>query len=231
MLTRWWNHPRFVRARPGIIDGLVPVLLFYALHTGLGCSEILAITAGAVFLAARVLVTMVRQRKADSFQLFLLGLTAVSLALAALSDDPRIVLARQSVVSLLIAAGCVATTFFGKPLLGVLLRPSFDLFSPHHTPAWDRCWEDDSAFRQKVRVLNFLVGATTTVSAVSRVYVVYHTSTEVAIVAGGLPSLAIWAIASPIMLRVGRPVFKTMRATRLRLQAEAEQTPAHEVAA
>ena len=220
MLTQWWNHPRFARARPGVVDGLVPVLLFYLLHSWLGRSEIFALTAGSAFLAVRVLATMLRQRKADGFQLFLLGLNTVSLALAALSDDPRIVLARQSVVSLAIAGGCLATTFAGKPLLGLLLRPSFDLMSQHHRPAWEQCWDDDAEFRRRIRTLNFLIGVMTVLTAVSRVYVVYHTSAEVAILAAGLPSLVIWAAAAPFLLRVGRPAFNTMRAARRRIADE-----------
>ncbi|MGL6235216.1 MAG: VC0807 family protein [Segniliparus sp.] len=220
-LTQWWSHPRFAKARPGLVDGLVPVLLFYLLHSWLGYSEIVALSAGTAFLAARVLATMLRQRRADGFQLFLLGLNIASLALAALSDDPRIVLARQSIVSLATAIGCLSTTFVGKPLLGLLLRPSLDLMSPHHRPAWDLCWDDDAQFRQKIRALNFLIGVTTALTAASRVYVVYHTSTEVAILTAGLPSLAIWALASPLLLRVGRPAFASMRAARLRIEAKA----------
>lgn len=228
-LTQWWNHPRFARARPGLVDGIVPVLLFYLLHSLLGRSEIVALAAGSAFLAIRVLATMVRRRKAEGFQLFLLGLNTVSLVLAALADDPRIVLARQSAVSLALAVGFLVTTFLGKPLLGLLLRPSFDLMSQHHRPAWDQCWDEDAGFRRRIRALNFLIGVTSVLVAVSRVYLVYHTSTEVAVFAAGLPALVIWAAAAPFLLRVGRPAFRSMRAARCRIEAAAAPSATHGV--
>ncbi|EFV12826.1 VC0807 family protein [Segniliparus rugosus] len=222
----WWNHPRFAKARPMLIDTAVPAACYYILHSWLGHSAILAFSVAAVLLSARVVATAVRERRIDSFQILVLASILVSLVLAILAHDSRIALLRGSIYSSVLGLGCVITTFAGKPLLERIMRPGLALTAPELEAAWEQCWDRDQPFRRRVRQLNLLYGTSFLASAATRAWVVYHTSEGVAVAASGVPGLVISGVVAIATGVLAMPLVTAMEQVRKEKAAKEEAVEA-----
>src|SRR5215217_6970972 len=91
---------------PRLVDVLVPVGIYFGLRRA-GAGNVLALTAGAFVPALRVLISIVRDRRVAGLAAFVLGVFALSIALAFVTGNAHLVLAKESVFTMLAGVYCL----------------------------------------------------------------------------------------------------------------------------
>ncbi|MFR9768060.1 VC0807 family protein [Nocardia sp. SC052] len=153
-------------------DILVPIAAYFVLHA-LGCSDFMALLAGALASAATVLVEVARNRRIDLFAGMVLGGFVIGLIGSLLSGDARTLMVQQSVVTAGIGVTILIGLFFGKPLTYYAARrvmATGDLAVIEHTYR-----TNGLARRTHVR-LSALWGVGLVVEAATRIVLVYRLS-------------------------------------------------------
>jgi hypothetical protein len=152
-----------------LVNVVVPLGLYYGLR-GAGVAAVPALLVGAVLPAARTVWTAVRERRLDAVGVLVLVMMAVSVAMAAVTGDPRVLLARDS----------WGAAFFGLWLLGSLLtaRPAVLALGAGVMPA-DRAramlerWAGDPRLRADVVRVSALWGGAFLLDAAVRVWMAF----------------------------------------------------------
>jgi hypothetical protein len=152
-----------------LMNVAVPLGLYYGLRSA-GVAVVPALLVGAVLPALRTVWTAVRERRLDALGALVLVMVAVSVAMAAVTGDPRVLLARDS----------WGTGLIGLWLLGSLLtaRPAVLALGAEVMPAdqaramLDR-WAADPRLRANVVRVSALWGAAFLLDAVVRVWMAF----------------------------------------------------------
>lgn len=144
----------------------LPAAVYYGAHA-LGYDVQLALTAAGIAALLRVAFVALLHRRLDVIAAVVGGTFAVLLAVSVLTDDPRILLAKESVLSgaagLLLVGSCVA----GRPLVYVLARKF------RKAPDWDHRWEHEPAFRRQFTKLSLVFGGVLLLDAIVRLVLIY----------------------------------------------------------
>jgi hypothetical protein len=99
-----------------------PAVLTYYGARALGLSEYVALLAGTLASAGRVIWVAARDRRVDGFAGFLLVLFGLGLALSFLTGDPRFVLAKDSVTTTVAGLAFLGSCLVGRPLCYLAAR-------------------------------------------------------------------------------------------------------------
>jgi hypothetical protein len=134
--------------RPLVIDVGVPVGSYYLLHNGFGLSVWLSLALSSVGPAIRAVAGIAAERKLN---LLAAGMVAVNLAgivVSFLTGDPRAMIAKDSLVSSVIAFAILASVAARRPLMTAGLKPFMTKGLPERTAAWDRLSAGCARFRR-----------------------------------------------------------------------------------
>jgi intracellular septation protein A len=157
---------------PGLVlDIAAPVAAYYGL-TALGASAFWALTAGGLVSGARVLFTVIKDRKLDGFALFMLALFAFGIATAFLTGDAKFVLAKESLGSGLAGLIFLGTLVVGKPLIYYMGR-RFAGSGPEALAEWERKYATNARFRQVMWRLTAIWGVGLLLDAALRIVLIY----------------------------------------------------------
>lgn len=103
-----------------LLNGILPLGLYYILKEGYGHSDYSALLWATVVPGLAVIVGLVRQRRLDPVALVTLVVLGISIALAAATDDPRLLQLRESYLSAGLGALMILSAVVGRPVLGWL---------------------------------------------------------------------------------------------------------------
>lgn len=103
-------------------DVLLPYLVYLALHA-VGASNLAALAAGAGVAALTVMVDIVRRRRASALTVIVLLTLVLSVAVAVISGDARVTLARDCLITGGLGVVFLASLARRRPLLFDLLAP------------------------------------------------------------------------------------------------------------
>jgi hypothetical protein len=189
---------------PILLDLVIPTAGYFLLH-GAGLSQVWALTVAGSATAVNAAVTTVRRGRLDALGLLVVAEIGVSVALAASTGDPRLVLARPAVylavAGLVNLISCVA----GRPLSYTAATPMATKGDPQRAVAYARAWHHSPELRAIHRQLTAGIGLAMIVYAVVRVLIVYSFSTGTALVVQEVPGLVLLAlVVALIRLRVPR---------------------------
>lgn len=144
----------------------LPAAVYYGAH-GLGYEVQTSLVAAAVAALLRLGFVAVVHRRLDAVAAIVGGTFAVLLLISLLTDDPRILLAKESVLSgaagLLLVGSCLAR----HPLVYTLARKATE------APDWDDRWRTDPSFRRHFTTLSWLFGAVLLLDAIVRLILIY----------------------------------------------------------
>jgi hypothetical protein len=197
--------------RPILLDMLVPVAGYYALHVLLGVDAVVALTAGALVVGVRTAYRAWRDRRVNAFSVMMILLLAATVVLALVTGDGRLILAKSAVVPAVGGLYGIVTTAVGRTLLYDVAQPFVTRGRPAMVAAWQECWRTEPGFVRRLRLLNLLWGVGFVVSAVLRVVVIYQAPLDVAVLAGQVPTLGMLLVLAVVTRLLGPPL---MRATR-----------------
>lgn len=99
------------------VNGVLPYLVYEQSKARFGANETEALLWATVVPGVVVIVGLVRQRKLDPIAVFTLVTLLISIALAAATDDPRLLQLRESYLSAGLGALMLLSAILGRPLL------------------------------------------------------------------------------------------------------------------
>jgi hypothetical protein len=89
--------------RPLLIDVGVPVGSYYLLHNGFGLSLWLSLALSSIGPAVRAIAGLAAERKLNVLAVLMLTVNLAGIAVSFLTGDPRAMIAKDSVISSVIA--------------------------------------------------------------------------------------------------------------------------------
>jgi hypothetical protein len=150
-----------------VLDLLIPTAGYYLLHWA-GLSDVWALTIAGSATAVNAAVATIRRRRLDALGLLVVAEVAVSVALAASTGDPRLILARPAVY--LAVAGIInlVSCFTGRPLSYTAATPMATKGDPLRAVAYERAWHHSAELRAIHRQLTAGIGLAMVAYAVLR---------------------------------------------------------------
>ncbi len=133
--------------RPLLIDVGVPLGSYYLLRDGLGLSLWLSLALSSIGPAARSVAGLVGERKLNVLAALMLAVNLAGIAVSFLTGDPRAMIAKDSVISSVIAFAILGSVIARRPLMSMGLRPFVTQGVPERGAAWDRLAAGSSRFR------------------------------------------------------------------------------------
>src|SRR6516162_3011935 len=117
--------------RPLLIDVGVPLGTYYLLRNAFGVSLWLSLALSSIGPAVRAVAVLV-----------------AGIAVSFLTGDPRAMIAKDSIVSSVIAFAILASVALRRPLMSAGLKPFMTKGQPHRSAAWDRLSAASPRFRR-----------------------------------------------------------------------------------
>jgi hypothetical protein len=198
----------------------LPAAAYYG-GRALGLDAELALAAGGGLAAVRVAYVAAVRRRLDGLAAVVVGAFVLLLVASLLTGDPRILLARESIVSgglgLLLLGSCAV----GRPVLYAMLRRLY-AGKAEVLARWDVLWRAQPGFRRVFTLMSLVWGAGLLAEAVIRVPLLYL-----------LPVDALAAVSTLLQLgAIGLLLCWTLwyRRRRQRAAATTAAVPGHTVA-
>lgn len=142
------NSPAAGTLRPLLIDVALPVGGYYLLHDGLGLSLWLSLALSGIVPAARTVVAAVAARELNVLALLMVVVSVAGIAVSFATGDPRLMIAKESVISSVIGVAILVSVALRRPLMSAGLRPFLIRGCAARAAAWDRLAACSRRFRR-----------------------------------------------------------------------------------
>src|ERR1700722_424623 len=123
---------------PLVVDVGIPVGSYYLLHAGLGLSLWLSLALSSVVPAVRSVTGLVARRELNVLALLMLFVNVAGIVISFATGDPRLMIAKDSVISSVIAIAILVSVAARRPLMTAGLKPFLTRGTAERTAAWDR---------------------------------------------------------------------------------------------
>jgi hypothetical protein len=133
--------------RPLAIDVGVPLGSYYLLHGAFGLSIWLSLALSSIGPAARAAGGLAVGRRLNLLAALMLAVNLAGIAVSFLTGDPRAMIAKDAVVSSVIAIAILASVAARRPLMSAGLKPFLTKGRPERAAAWDRLSACSARFR------------------------------------------------------------------------------------
>jgi short subunit dehydrogenase-like uncharacterized protein len=199
---------RYVRPLMGLLwDVGIPVTGFYGLKLT-GASDWRALLAATLFAGARVGWVALWSRRVTWFAAVMMLVFGVGVGLALLTGDPRLMLAKTSVLTALIGGCFLSSLATDRPLTLI----AFQTWQPKHAAAWRESYQRDPDARALFRRAAVVWGIGLIAEAALRLPLIYLVPLQVGVGASTalfvltLGGLTAWtAIVAAALTRHDRP--------------------------
>lgn len=152
-----------------------PVVVYYALRA-LGSPELAALAAAAGFALVRIAVVALRARRFDGVAAVVAAGFGIGLVLTLITGDPRVMLAKDSVVTGTVGTVFLVSCLIRRPVMYALIKRI--LPGPRRAEAEER-WGTDRGYRRTLTLMSAVWGGILLAEAVVRVVLVYSLPVDV----------------------------------------------------
>src|SRR5262249_48800021 len=149
----------------------LPAAAYYGCRA-LGIDAWPALAAGGIGALIRVAYIALSRRRLEGLAAVVVAVFAVLLAASLLTGDPRVLLARESIVSGSLGLLLLGSCLVGRPVPYVLLR-RVNAGRPELPAQWDRLWQTRPSFRRVFVVTSLVWGAGLLIEAIVRIPLIY----------------------------------------------------------
>ncbi|QFY13117.1 DUF3159 domain-containing protein [Nonomuraea phyllanthi] len=182
--------------RSALIKGVLadvglPVAVYYACRIA-GLDQLPALLLGGLAALLRTAVVAVRLRRFNGLATLVAAGFGVAVLLAELTGDPRLVLAKESVVSGLLGLLLLGSCLVGHPLMYALMR-RLNAEDHDKLAEWEHMWQVRPEFRRVFTVITLVWGAGALAEALVRLPLIYGLPLDV--MAGVSTALQLGTIA------------------------------------
>ncbi|MCX4747764.1 hypothetical protein OG455_19965 [Kitasatospora sp. NBC_01287] len=158
---------------PLVVDIAVPLAVYYLAHSAFGLSLLSALIVSSVVPAARTLYALTRRREANALAGLMLVVNVAGIVTTFLTGDPRLMIAKDGLVSSAIGAGILFSALRGKPLMAMGLRPFLTGGDTAREAAWERLSASSDVFRRHALRHSVIWGAALLLECAARVVGAY----------------------------------------------------------
>ena len=134
--------------RPLLIDIGIPVGTYYLLRDAFGVSLWLSLALSSTVPAARAIAGLVAERKLNLLAVLMLAVNLAGIGISFLTGDPRAMIAKDSIVSSVIAFAILGSVMLRRPLMTAGLKPYMTRGKAERIAAWDRLSTASARFRR-----------------------------------------------------------------------------------
>ncbi|MES4888249.1 VC0807 family protein [Streptomyces sp. NPDC096012] len=181
--------------KPLLVDVAVPLGSYYVLKDGLGMSIFAALAWSSVVPAVRTAWGLVRERRTNALAGLILVVNVVSLLLSFVSGDPRLMLAKDSGVSSVVAIGILVSVRLGKPMMTAGMKPLLIKGDAAKEAAWERLASGSADFRRKENVFSAVWGLALLAECVARAVGAYTVPVDTMVWLGTVIMIGAMAVA------------------------------------
>ena len=146
--------------RPLLIDVGVPLGTYYLLRNAFGVSVWLSLALSSIGPAVRGTAGLVAERTLNLLAALMLAVNVAGIAVSFLTGDPRAMIAKDSIVSSVIAVAILASVALRRPLMSAGLKPFMTRGEPWRTAAWDQLSMASPRFRRLELLFSTIWGIT-----------------------------------------------------------------------
>lgn len=201
---------------PSILLNGVLVLIIYQLVRPF-TSEVLALFISAIPAMIGTIVGLIRQRQVDVLGVFALITIAVSIVLVFFTGNAKLLLIRESFLTLLFGIICVVSLLFKKPIWFYIIRYFATGNKPDQIAVYNAAWQAPQ-FRTYIRHVTVIWGVTYIIEFILRLVLVYKLSTSQFLVISPIIFYGITIAVIAFTLRYGR--YMRERADEMRRRPE-----------
>ncbi len=159
--------------RPLAIDIGIPLGTYYVLQDGLGASLWLSLAISCVGPAIRSALGLVRSRELNLLAALMLAVNVAGIAVSFLTGDPRAMIAKDSLVSSVIAIVILASVAARRPLMTAGLKIYLTRGTPERHAAWDHLRARSATFRRLELLYSGIWGTALLAECVARLIGAY----------------------------------------------------------
>src|SRR5215813_3048031 len=134
--------------RPLLIDIGIPVGTYYLLRDAFGLSLWLSLALSSIGPAVRSVAGLVKERKLNLLAVLMLAVNLAGIGISFLTGDPRAMIAKDSIVSSVIAFAILGSVALRRPLMTAGLKPYMTRGKTERIVAWDRLSLASARFRR-----------------------------------------------------------------------------------
>jgi hypothetical protein len=153
---------------PLLLDVGVPLGSYYLLHNAFGVSVVAALAWSSVVPAARTIYGVVRERELNALAALMLIVNVVGIGISLATGDPRLMIAKESGVSSVIALAILISVALRRPLMSAGLKPYMTKGSPQKIAAWNRLSAGSPRFRRMEGLFSAIWGVALLAECVAR---------------------------------------------------------------
>ena len=99
-----------------MVDGVLVFVIYLLVKDFTSASDIVALVISAIPALIFTIVALLRQRQVDILGVFVLIVIAFSILLSFLTGDPKLLLIRESMLTVLFGLVCLVSLLFPKPI-------------------------------------------------------------------------------------------------------------------
>jgi len=154
---------------PLLIDAGVPLGAYYLLHAAFGLSVWLSLALSSTIPAARTVAGAMAGRKLNLLAALMLAVNLAGITVSFLTGDPRAMIAKDSLVSSVIAVAILASAATRRPLMSAGLKPFMTRGTPERTAAWDRLSAGCPRFRRLEMLFSAIWGGALLADCAARI--------------------------------------------------------------
>ena len=185
---------------PTLLDLVIPTAGYFLLHWA-GLPDIWALTIAGAATGVNAAVNTIRRGRLDALGLLVVAEITVSVALVAVTADPRLILARPAVYLAVAGVVNLVSCVAGRPLSYTAATPMATKGDPVRALAYERAWHHSPELRAIHRQLTAAIGLAMLVYAILRVLIVYSFSTGTAVLVQEVPGLLLIALVVALIRR------------------------------
>jgi hypothetical protein len=139
--------PAAASLRPLLIDVGIPLGIYYLLRDRFGASLWLSLALSSVGPAVRAIAGLVAERKVNLLAVLILVVNLAGIGVSFLTGNPRAMIAKDSIVSSVIAFAILGSVVLRRPLMSAGLKPFVTKGRTERMAAWDRLSTTSARFR------------------------------------------------------------------------------------
>jgi hypothetical protein len=198
--------------KPLLIDVAVPLASYYALRDGAGLSLWLSLALSSVVPVIRSVASLARERRVNLLAALMVAVNVAGIAVSFLAGDPRLMIAKDSVISSVIGFALLISAGLGRPLMSAGLEPFVTRGHADRAAAWHRLRSRSGRFRRLESRFTMIWGLILLADCVVRVWGAFTLPVATMVWLGTVIVLGAIALASVLGITASVPITRMVDA-------------------
>ncbi len=198
--------------RPLLVDVGIPVGSYYLLRDAFGLSLWVSLTLSSIGPALRAGAGLAAKRELNLLAVLMLAVSLAGIVVSFLTGDPRAMIAKDSIISSVIAFAVLGSVVLRRPLMSAGLKPFLTRGEPLRTAAWDRLRAASPQFRRLELLFSAIWGLALLAECAARLIGAYTLPVTTMVWLGTVMGLSAIAVAIVAGAAAAGPIQKMIDA-------------------